>query len=59
MGRRRKQREADVIVGVVSWQGSEAEPAETDGDRPDADVILFAPYLLSRRGRTAAPPRHA
>ncbi|GAA0624501.1 hypothetical protein GCM10009547_29570 [Sporichthya brevicatena] len=59
MGQRRKQREADVLVGVISWQGSEADPAGVDPERPDADVILFEPHRQTRRRRAAAPPRRA
>ncbi len=64
MGRRRTEREADVIVGVIRWQGSEAgpadkQPAETDVTHPVADVIVLEAHRRSRRGRAAAPPRQA
>ncbi|WP_156870151.1 hypothetical protein [Sporichthya polymorpha] len=59
MGQRRQRREADVLVGVISWQGSDAAAAEADAERPDADVVLLEPYRLTRRRRTAAPPRRA
>ena len=53
MGRRKKRPEADVIIGLITWQG------EPEADAPPAaeaaEVIRFAPYLLARRGRAVAP----
>jgi hypothetical protein len=52
MGRDQEQPQADVLIGVIRWQG--------DGDGAPragvAEVIRLAPYLLARRGRAAAPP---
>lgn len=51
MGRENMQREADVFIGVRTWQGD--DPGD---DPPAAEVIRLAPYLLARRRRAAAPP---
>lgn len=59
MGREQEQPEADVIIGVISWQGSRERPErrskDADRARP-AEVIRFAPYLLAKRGRALPPP---
>ena len=40
---------ADVLIGVITWQGAR------EGDDPPAgtaaEVIRLTPYLLARRGR--------
>lgn len=49
MGRNARTQEAEIYIGVITWQGSDAddEPPVVE----QAEVIRLAPYLLAKRGR--------